>query len=57
MVDVSLMDIVINGEKLMISNGSVKVFGKFGEKEKLDINCVVKEYLMVVGYKIFVMIF
>lgn len=55
--DVSLTDTATNGEKSMTSNGSVKVLGKLGEKEKLDINCAVKEYLMVAGYKISAMTF
>jgi len=41
----------------MISNGNFKVLGKLGEKERLDINCAVKEYLMVAGYKISAMTF
>lgn len=41
----------------MTSNGTVKVLGKLGEKERLDINCAVKEYLMATGYKISAMTF
>jgi hypothetical protein len=46
-----------NGEKSLTSNGNVKVLGKLGEKERLDINCAVKEYLMLASYKISAMTF
>lgn len=46
-----------NGEKSLRANGNVKVLGKLGEKERLDINCAVKDYLMVAGYKISAMTF
>ncbi|KAG0609564.1 hypothetical protein M758_8G193900 [Ceratodon purpureus] len=55
--DVSLMDVETNGEKSLTGNGNAKVLGKLGEKEKLDINCAVKEYLMAAGYKISAMTF
>lgn len=57
LAEVSLTGIETNGEKSMTSNGVVKVLGKLGEKERLDINCAVKEYLMVAGYKISAMTF
>lgn len=55
--EISSTEVETNGEKPMTSNGTVKVLGKLGEKERLDINCAVKEYLMVAGYKISAMTF
>lgn len=57
LAEVSLTGFETNGEKSMTSNGTVKVLGKLGEKERLDINCAVKEYLMATGYKISAMTF
>jgi len=57
LAEVSLTGVKTNGEKSLTSNGIVKELGKLGEKERLDINCALKEYLMVSGYKISAMTF
>ena len=57
LAEVSLADMETNGEKPSTCNGNVKVLGKLDEKEILDINCAIKEYLMVAGYKISAMTF
>lgn len=44
-------------EVFLVNFGNVVVLELFGEKERLVFDCVVKEYLMFVGYKIVVMIF
>ena len=45
----------ING--LSINNGGEVVLGLLGERERLVLDCAVKEYLMAAGYKIAAMTF
>lgn len=46
-----------NIDGLSINGGSEVVLGLLGEKERLVLDCAVKEYLMAAGYKIAAMTF
>lgn len=52
-----MTDVESNIEEPVIENGNFRVLGAVQEKERLDIDCAVKEYLMAAGYKISAMTF
>lgn len=52
-----MTDVESNIAEPVIDNGNFRVLGAVQEKERLDIDCAVKEYLMAAGYKISAMTF
>lgn len=52
-----MTDVESNIEEAVIDNGNFRGLGAVQEKERLDIDCAVKEYLMAAGYKISAMTF